>query len=50
MKKAILLSMVLCISVVLQAQVSKTLTNLTPGGLITQMTSAELTTITNLTL
>ena len=42
--------MVLCLSVVLQAQISKTITNLTPGGLITQMTSAELTTITNLIL
>jgi len=42
--------MVLCISVVLQAQTCKTIANLTAGGLKLKMTSSELNTVTKLTL
>lgn len=42
--------MVILISVTMQGQVSKTVTDLSPGGLIAKLTASELTSITNLTL
>ena len=49
MKTIILLLFSLCYTVMLQAQVSKTVI-VTPGGLSTALTPRELNTITNLTL
>lgn len=50
MKKSILLLMVLCLTIVLQAQTSKIITNLTAGDLKSKMTSIELSTVTSLTV
>ncbi|MBC8004205.1 MAG: leucine-rich repeat domain-containing protein, partial [Verrucomicrobia bacterium] len=50
MKKQLLLLTIMLISVTMQGQGSKTVTDLSPGGLITELTSAELTSVTNLTL
>jgi hypothetical protein len=49
MKKTILLSMLLCIAILLQAQVSKTV-NIIAGGLSAALTTTEKNTITNLTI
>ena len=49
MKKQILLVFYLCITVILQATVSKTV-NVTAGGLYMALTTTELTTVTNLTI
>lgn len=49
MKRTVLISVILCISVILQGQVLKTI-NVTAGGLKTTLTPTELSTITNLTL
>jgi|GEM_PF-1206061 len=50
MKKTILLSIGLCIAVLIQAQVAKSVNGVTAGGLITALTPAELNTVTDLTL
>lgn len=50
MKKLLLLLTIMLISVILQGQVSKTVTDLSPGGLINKLTVSELTSVTNLTL
>lgn len=42
--------MIILVSVTMQGQVSKSVTDLSPGGLITKLTATELTSITNLTL
>lgn len=42
--------MVILISVTIQGQTSKSVTDLTPGGLIAKLTASELTSVTNLTL
>jgi hypothetical protein len=48
MKKQILLLIILLVSVVVQAQIHKTVNNLTPGNLITLLTPNELSTISSL--
>jgi sugar lactone lactonase YvrE len=50
MKKTILLSIYLCITVLIQAQVAKTVNVLTAGSLSAALTPAELNTVTDLTL
>lgn len=50
MRKLILIILVLCMSMMLKAELSKTITNLTAGELKLQMTSEELRTVTNLTV
>lgn len=50
MKKQILLLISLLVSIVVQAQIYKTVNNLTPGSLITILTTNELTTINSLRL
>ena len=49
MKHAILFLFSICISLMLHAQVSKTV-NITAGGLSTALTPTELSTVTNLTV
>lgn len=50
MKKSILIILSLLLCVITQAQVSKTITGLTAGGLYSGLTATELSTVTNLTL
>ncbi len=49
MKKTILLSVFLCIALILQAQISQTV-SVTAGGLVSVLTTNEKTTATNLTI
>ena len=50
MKKTITLILILCLSLAVQAQVSKTVNVTTAGTLSTLLTAAEYSTITNLTV